>query len=150
MKKKTTTVRNNDFRDLLSNYIENSRKEECEEIRAKKKKFFSYLPYIMDKQNKSELINLYQIYEDYGCPRYSSPKRILSYRTGKELIQYEIENNDMQIEKVIKFNGKTVYGNYSLALHYLRSIDAYNSYLFIDLLMHAEPNILEKYLRLSR
>lgn len=104
----------------------------------------------MEKDANNELINLSEIYEDYGCPRYSSPKRIIGYRTGKELIQYEIEHNDMQVEKVIKYIGEKVYGNYKLALHYLKSIDAYNEYLFIDFLMHVEPEILEKYLRPSR
>lgn len=77
-----------------------------------------------------------------------SPKRILHYPRGKALIQYEIERNDMCVENVIRYTDTEVYVNYNLAMHYLKSIDAYNEYFFIDLLMKSEPDILEKLMRL--
>jgi hypothetical protein len=118
------------------------------EKQVKREKFFLYLSMISKKGDNNELINLTDIYEDYGHPKYLSPKRILHSRTGKQLIKFEIDKNDMQIEKVIRYQGQTVFGNYNLAIHYLQSIDAFNKYLFIDFLMKSEPEILEKYLRL--
>ena len=117
------------------------------ERQVKLEKFFKYLEEFIEKEEKSELINLSDIYEDYGHPKYDSPKRILHSKRGKEMIRYEIERHDMQIEKVIRYDGQTVFGNYNLALHYLKSIDAYNYFLFIDLLMKSEPDILEKYIK---
>ena len=117
------------------------------ERQVKLEKFFKYLEEFIEKEEKSELINLTQIFQDYGSPSYNSPKRILHTPRGKALIQYEIERNDMRIEKVIRYNGLTVFGNYNLAMHYLQSIDAFNKYLFIDFVMKSEPDILEKYLK---
>lgn len=118
-----------------------------QERKIKKDKFFKYLNEFIKKQEKSELINLTDIYGDYGRPKCLSPKRILHSRIGKQLIQSEIDKNELQIEKVIRYQGQTVFGNYSLAIHYLQSIDAFNKYLFIDFLMKSEPKILEKFLR---
>ena len=118
-----------------------------QEEKMKQYRFFKHLSAIMTKNENNELINLTEIYEDHGCPKYQSPKRRMHYPRGKQLIQHEIERNNNEIEKVIKYDGKTIYGNYNLALAYLREIDAYNTYLFIDFLMKSEPNLLEKYLK---
>lgn len=112
---------------------------------AKRGKFFTYLDEFISKEEKHELINLTQIYEDHGSPRYKSPKRRLHYPRGKAMIQYEIQRNNNEVEKVIRYDGNTIYGNYNLALTYLREIDAYYYFLFTDFLMRSEPDILEKY-----
>ena len=120
---------------------------EEKERKFKHERFFKHLSAIMTKDENNELINLTEIYEDHGCPKYKSPRRRLHYPRGKQLIQYEIERNNNEIEKVIKYDGKTIYGNYSLAITYLREIDAYNYYLFTDFLMKSEPDILKKFLK---
>ena len=117
------------------------------ERHVKREKFLFYLSMITKKSDDNELINLTELYEDFGRPKYLSPKRILHSRTGKQMIQLEIDNNDMQIENVIRYQGQNVYGNYYLAIHYLISIDAFNRYLFNDFLMKSEPEILEKLFR---
>lgn len=119
-----------------------------ENIKLKRERFFRYLTEFMEKDEKSELINLTEIYHDHNCPKYNSPRRILHYPRGKELIRYEIERNAMRVEAVIKYDGKTVYGNYNLAMDYLQSIDAFNKYMFIDMLMKSEPDIVKKFLKL--
>ena len=121
---------------------------EEKERKLKRDKFFRYLNEFMEKDSKSELINLTQIYKDYGSPSCKSPRRILHYPRGKAQIQFEIERNAMQVENVIRYDCNDVYGNYYLALNYLKSIDAYNEYLFIDFLMKSEPCILEKFLKM--
>jgi hypothetical protein len=115
---------------------------------AKRDKFFNYLNDFIKKQEKSELINLTEIHRDYGSPRYYSPKRILHYPRGKALISREIQRNQMCVESVIRYTEIEVYGNYNLAMHYLKSIDAYNEYFFIDFLMKSKPDVLEKYLKM--
>ncbi len=119
-----------------------------QESQAKRDKFFNYLNEFIEKDSKSELINLTQIHIDYGSPRYNSPKRILHYPRGKALISHEIHRNDMCVEAVIRYDGNTVYGNYNLAMEYLKTIDAYNEYFFIDFIMKSEPDILEKFMRM--
>ena len=96
------------------------------ERKTKRERFFNHLSAIMTKDENNELINLTEIYENHGRPRYKSPRRILHYPRGKAMIQYEIERNNNEIEKVIRYDGDTVYGNYHLAITYLREIDAYN------------------------
>jgi len=117
------------------------------ERQVKRLKFFKYLEEFIEKEEKSELIDLTKVHNDYGSPRYYSPRRILHYPRGKAMIQYEIERNDMCVEKVIRYDGQTVFGNYVLALHYLKSIDANNEYFYIEMLMKSEPDILEKYIK---
>ena len=118
------------------------------DMKLKREKFFRYLEEFMEKDKKSELINLTEIYQDYNSPKFKSPRRILHYPRGKELIKYEIERNEMCVENVIKYDGNTIYGNSTLAMNYLKSIDAYNAYMFIDLAINSEPDFLNKFLKL--
>jgi len=120
-----------------------------QEENIKRDNFFNYLDEFIEKQEKSELINLTQIHSDYGSPRYKSPRRILHYARGKAMIQFEIERNDMCVEKVIRYDGNKVYGNFKLAMEYLKSIDVYNEYFLIDFLMKSEPDIMNKFMKLK-
>jgi hypothetical protein len=119
-----------------------------QERKIKRDKFFNYLNEFVEKQEKSELINLTQIHLDYGSPKYKSPRRMLHYPRGKALIQYEIEGNAMCVEKVIRYDDNKVYGNFNLALDYINSIDAFNKYCYIEMLMKSEPDIMEKFMKL--
>lgn len=120
-----------------------------QERKIKRDKFFNYLNEFIEKQEKSELINLTQIHRDYGSPRYKSPRRILHYPRSKAMIQNEIERNDMCVERVIRYDGNKVYGNFNLAMDYINSIDAYNNYCYIDMLMKSEPDIMERFMKLK-
>ena len=111
----------------------------------KRIKFFKHMKNLLEKQEQGILIDLTEIYEDYGCPPYMSPKREFHYPRGKQIIEYEIQENHMQVERVIRYDGKKVYGNYALALMYLKGIDAYNAYLVIDMLFMNNPTILDEF-----
>ena len=111
----------------------------------KKEKFFKHIDICLKQEGKGELINLTEIYKDYGSPAYHSPKRILHYPRGKQMIEHEIRQNDMEIEKVIRYEGEKVFGNYQLALDYLGAIDAYNKYMIIKMVYVQNPNILEEF-----
>ena len=65
------------------------------------------------------------------------------------MIQNEIERNDMCVERVIRYDGNKVYGNFNLAMDYINSIDAYNNYCYIDMLMKSEPDIMKKFMKLK-
>ncbi len=109
----------------------------------KNEKFFKHILNFLEKNENGELIDLTEVYEDYGRPSYRSPRRILHYPRGKQLIELEIKNNDMQIEKVIKYSGKRIYGNFKIAMAYFIRIDTVNSILIMDLLFFADPDTLE-------
>ena len=111
----------------------------------KKEKFFRHIDNCMKQDKKGELVNLTEIYEDYGSTPYNSPKRVLHYPRGKELIAHEIRQNNMKVEKVIRYEGGKLYGNYQLALEYLSAIDDYNKDMIIGMVYMQNPNILEEY-----
>ncbi|MCU4175503.1 hypothetical protein [Carboxylicivirga sp. N1Y90] len=106
-----------------------------------KLKFNSYVEEFTDKQIRGELINLWEIYESYGKPEGKSPLEFMSTSQSKEIIQLALVDNDMQENKVILRKGEVVLVNFNLALSYLKEVDTYNSFLFIDLLMGAGFNM---------
>jgi hypothetical protein len=111
----------------------------------KKEKFFRHIDNCMKQDEKGELVDLTDIYEDHDSPPYKSPKRVLHYPRGKELIEHEIRQNNMEVEKVIRYENDRVYGNYQLTLEYLSAIDAFNKYMIIKLVYMHNPNILEEF-----
>ena len=117
------------------------------ERQLKKQKFLNYLEEFMEKEENQELINLTEIYNEQGNPPYASPKRILHSSRGKKIIELEIKRNDMKVEKVIRYDNNEVFANFNLAVKYLREIDGSYEYFFIDFIMNAKPDIVEKYLR---
>ncbi len=110
----------------------------------KKQKLFRILDHIMDQDSKGKLISLWKIYEDHGCPKYKTPKRFFSYPRQKVFIQYLIEQNDMQVDMVIKYEERDILVDFDLAIHYLRDLDAYYWYAILDLTVSKEPNEFQK------
>jgi hypothetical protein len=97
--------------------------------------FSNHMKRFIESQDKGELISLYEVYVDYGEPKFLSPRRLLRYRQLRNLAKYLIEKNDYNIEKVIKYSGKDVYVCCDLAMSYLMSLDITNYLILNDYLM---------------
>jgi hypothetical protein len=131
-------------RRLRYTTIKKNRNMNIELKEKKKQKLHCILDHILDQESQGKLISMWKIYEDHGCPKYKTPKRFFSYPRQKEYIQYLIEQNDMQVDKVIKYEGKDILVNFDLAIHYLRELDAYYWYAILDLTMSKESNDFQK------
>ncbi len=97
--------------------------------------FMKFVFECLKKQESGQLISLNEIYERYERPKYKSPRRIMAYGSSKNLIEYTIQQNDMQVEKVIQYKDDDVYVNFYLALRYLDYLDVKNSF---KLLFHTD------------
>jgi hypothetical protein len=107
------------------------------------KQFLSHLKRFIECQEKGELISLYEVYVDYGEPKFRSPRRLLRYRQLRNLAKYLIEKNDYNIEKVVKYSGKEIYVCYDLAMSYLMNLDITNYLILNDYLK--ESGALDKF-----
>lgn len=81
-----------------------------------------YLKRLDEKRESGELIDLTEIYNDFGRPLYKSPKRIQNYLCNTNLKYFQTKVDDSEI-LVIQYMEEKVYGNYYLALLYLNSMD---------------------------
>jgi hypothetical protein len=108
------------------------------------KQFLSHCKRFIESQEEGELINLYEVYEDYGQPKFRSPRKLLRTRPLRNLAKYLIEKNDYKVEKVIKYSGKDIYVCYDLAMSYLMNLDITNYLILNDYLRESGP--LDKFL----
>jgi hypothetical protein len=106
--------------------------------------FTNHMKRFIETQDKGELISLYEVYRDYGKPKFLSPRRLLRHRQLRNLAKYLIEKNDYNIEKVIKYSGKDVYACYDLAMSYLMNLDITNYIILNDYMK--ESGALDKFL----
>jgi hypothetical protein len=106
--------------------------------------FSNHMKRFIESQDKGELISLYEVYVDYGKPKFLSPRRLLRHRQLRNLAKYLIEKNDYNIERVIKYSGKDVYACSDLAMSYLMNLDITNYLILNDYLK--ESGSLYKFL----
>jgi len=80
------------------------------------------------------LISMTKIYEDYGRPKYKSPRRYLSYKRNKEQVEYAIYESGYQIEKVIQYTPDDILVSGTIAMSYLNQLDvkSYFHYYYGD------------------
>lgn len=80
------------------------------------------------------LLSMGKIYEDYGRPKYKSPKRYMSYKRNKEQVEYAIKESGYEVEKVIKYTPDDILVNGPIAMLYLNQLDvkSYFHYYFGD------------------
>lgn len=85
-------------------------------------------------ESDGSLISMNRIYEDYGRPKYKSPKRIMSYKRTKEQVEYAIKESGYEVEKVIKYTPDDILVNGPIAMLYLNQLDvkSYFHYYFGD------------------
>jgi hypothetical protein len=112
-----------------------------------------YLEHIQEINECTEngrLISLLKIYDDYGRPKYKSPKRVLCSRTSNGLIEYEIEKSGYQVEKVIQFTKDDVLVCEGIALSYLNHIDVKNYVIAISQITDAFgiDNLMNRFFKL--
>jgi hypothetical protein len=89
-------------------------------------KYLHNLRIISDAEKTLTLVSLNTIYADYEKPRCKSPKQIIRQRICRGLIEYEIEQHDYNIEKVIQYTPNDVFVIGAVALSYLNIIDVKN------------------------
>lgn len=80
------------------------------------------------------LISMGKIYENYGRPKYKSPRRYMSYKRNKEQVEYAIKESGYQIEQVIQYTTDDILISGTLAMLYLNQLDveSYYHYYFGD------------------
>lgn len=97
--------------------------------------FLSHIKRFIQRQDRGEMINITEVYEDYGKPKFLSPRKLLRYRPLRMLAEFLIKNNNYEIEKVIIYKGKDVYVCYDLAMSYLTNLDPSNYIILNDYLI---------------
>jgi hypothetical protein len=70
-----------------------------------------------------ELLNITDIYNDFGNPKNLSPRRFLKTRVYKDLLSEKILEANYEIEKVIKYCGKDIYADAMVAMLYLMHLN---------------------------
>jgi hypothetical protein len=76
------------------------------------------------------LISMTKMYEDYGKPKFKSPRRYLSYKRTKQQIEYAIKESGYQVEKVIQYNPDDILVCGTLAMSYLNQLDVKSYFHF--------------------
>jgi hypothetical protein len=97
--------------------------------------FKNHLGMFLAIDEKGQMINIAEVYENYGRPRFYSPRRRLKARMLRMLTELLIKRHNYEIEKVIRFEGKNVYVCFELAFDYLRELDIDNSIAINDYLL---------------
>lgn len=77
---------------------------------------------LLESQTHGELVNISKMYHDYGSPRGKSPKRLLNLNHYKDLISQLVEDNDYEIEKVIRFETRQIFVHWEIAYKYLTDL----------------------------
>ena len=88
-------------------------------------------------QERGNLISLYEVYEDYGKPKFNSPRRGFHGRLLRNLTAYILEKNNYEFVKVIQYRGKDIYVCSDLAIAYLNDLDI-KSYLIVNIYLREE------------
>jgi hypothetical protein len=76
------------------------------------------------------LISMTKMYEDYGKPKFKSPRRYLSYKRTKQQIEYAIKESGYQVEKVIQYTSDDILVSGTLAMSYLNQLDVKSYFHF--------------------
>ena len=76
------------------------------------------------------LLSMTKIYEDYGKPKFKSPRRYLSYKRTKQQIEYAIKESGYQVEKVIQYTPDDIMVIGTLAMSYLNLLDVKSYFHF--------------------
>jgi hypothetical protein len=99
------------------------------------KQFLIQIKLFLAYEQKGQLINLTDVYKEYGEPEFHSPRRRLRARPLRMLTEFLIKKNNYEIEKVIRYDGKDVYACFDLAFDYLRELDIDSSIAINDYLL---------------
>lgn len=97
--------------------------------------FLVHLGMFLKADKQGQLINITEVYENYGRPQFYSPRRRLRARSLRMLTELLITRNNYEIEKVIRYEGKDVYVCFDLAFDYLRELDIDSSIAINDYLL---------------
>jgi hypothetical protein len=90
------------------------------------KQYKDHLISFLKNESEGQLINITDVYEDYGKPSFKSPRRILNQSYFKSKLECLVIEKEYEIEKVIKYSGKDVFVSYEVAYAYLIEIDTKN------------------------
>ena len=99
------------------------------------KDFLNHIGMFLKTDKEGQLINITEVYENYGRPQFYSPRRRLRARSLRMLTELLIRRNNYQIERVIRYEGKDVYVCFDLAFDYLRELDIDSSIAINDYLL---------------
>ncbi len=95
------------------------------------KQFLSHIKKFIGTDDERQLINITEVYTDYGEPKNKSPRQCLHRDPLRSLLGSLIKANNYEIEKVIVYKGKNVYVCFDLAFDYLRCLDKESS-IYVD------------------
>jgi hypothetical protein len=88
--------------------------------------YLDYIDVFLECLNTGQLINISKIYNDYSRPKNKSPQRVLKTALFRDLVMDEIQENNYEIENVIRYDGKDIYVSYEIAIQFLHTIDREN------------------------
>lgn len=108
--------------------------------------YMRHLQRFSELQKKGNLISLLEVYEDYGKPKFYSPRRRFQGRQLRNLTGYILKYNNYEIEKVIQYRGQDIYACSDLAIAYLNNLDIKN-YMILNMILR-EHGALDYFLSL--
>jgi hypothetical protein len=111
------------------------------------KQYLSHYIRIKDCEKSGKLNSLLDIYNDYGRPKYMSPRRVTGYKTFRDLIEYVIRKANNDVDRVIKYDDRDILVNCDLAIAYLNRLDVKNDVLMMFFLQqfHGREELLKAF-----